>query len=335
MKDESFFKFKPAPVSGGYQDPDYWIWCGSVIKGDDGLYHMFASRWSHSLPFYTGYSYTSEIVRAVSEKPEGPYRFADHVLPVRGSEFWDGKVTHNPAIVPYGDGYALFYIGLTYESEPFSRDSNNELQVTEKCKNSVTTFEIGVATSRSIAGPWKRYDKSILPARDESHWDHSVCTNPSPCILPDGRIILLYRSYGAQIGYAEADNLLGPYRRLDKPVLNFDGRQAVEDTFLWWNGEEFELIAKDLTPEGTLAGEFHAGIHAASPDAKEWRLDKGKAYSRHVLWDDGREITQGCLERPWLLFENNRPAYLFAATADGPGGFNNADKSWNVAIPIE
>jgi hypothetical protein len=325
MKEKSFLNFKPAPRSGGYQDSEYWIWCGSVINGDDGLYHMFASRWSHSLPFYDGYSYTSEIVRAVSEKPEGPYKFAGEVLPDRGAEFWDGRVTHNPAIVPYKDGYALFYIGHTYEGEPFS----------ELCSQTRTTFEIGVATAKNLDGPWTRYDKPIIPVRDESHWDHSVCTNPSPCVMPDGRIILLYRSYGAQIGYAEADDLLGPYRRLDKPILNYDGKQAIEDTFLWWNGKEFELIAKDLTPGGILAGEFHAGIHATSPDAITWNIAPGKAYSRRVLWDDGKEIVQGSLERPWLLFENNKPAYLFAATADGPGGFRNAKKTWNISLPIQ
>ncbi|MGV2786981.1 glycosyl hydrolase family 43, partial [Clostridium perfringens] len=33
--------FDPAPVAGGFRMPGYWIWCGSVIKGEDGRYHMF------------------------------------------------------------------------------------------------------------------------------------------------------------------------------------------------------------------------------------------------------------------------------------------------------
>ena len=41
----------PAPVDGGYSDPDYWIWCGSVVQGEDGNYHMFASRWKKDLGF--------------------------------------------------------------------------------------------------------------------------------------------------------------------------------------------------------------------------------------------------------------------------------------------
>ncbi len=33
---------------------DYWIWCGSVIQGEDGLYYKFASRWPKYLPFSPG-----------------------------------------------------------------------------------------------------------------------------------------------------------------------------------------------------------------------------------------------------------------------------------------
>jgi hypothetical protein len=43
----------------------------------------------------------------------------------------------------------------------------------------------------------------------------------------------------------------------------------------------------------------------------------------------------GQLERPFLLFENGRPTHLFAATMDGPGGFNNATESFSFAIPLE
>ena len=29
----------PAPVDGGFRQDGYWVWCGTVVKGDDGLYH--------------------------------------------------------------------------------------------------------------------------------------------------------------------------------------------------------------------------------------------------------------------------------------------------------
>lgn len=33
--------------------------------------------------------------------------------------------------------------------------------------------------------------------------------------------------------------------------------------------------------------------------------------------------------------EPNIPTHLFAATADGPGGFRNADNTWNMVIPLD
>ena len=67
----------PAPVGGGYSDPDYWIWCGSVVQGEDGAYHMFASRWPKDLGFGANWLFNCEIVRASSKNPEAapiPFR---------------------------------------------------------------------------------------------------------------------------------------------------------------------------------------------------------------------------------------------------------------------
>ena len=56
-------------------------------------------------------------MRASADKPEGPYRFEEVLLPPRGTEFWDGRMTHNPTIHRWRDNYLLFYIGTTYKGE--------------------------------------------------------------------------------------------------------------------------------------------------------------------------------------------------------------------------
>jgi hypothetical protein len=104
----------PAPVNGGYRDTNYWIWCGSVTRGRDGKYHLFASRWPHALTFSPHWLSNSEVVHAVSDTPAGPYAFSDVALPPRGDEFWDGKMTHNPVVVSRDGRYYLFYTGTTY-----------------------------------------------------------------------------------------------------------------------------------------------------------------------------------------------------------------------------
>lgn len=80
-------KMLPAPVNGGFRMEGYWVWCGSVIKGEDGRYHLFASRWKKNQPMHPGWLFGSEIVRAVSDRPEGPYTFQEVVLTARGQQY--------------------------------------------------------------------------------------------------------------------------------------------------------------------------------------------------------------------------------------------------------
>lgn len=323
----------PAPVDGGFRMEGYWVWCGSVVRGDDALYHMFASRWPKRYPFFDGYRLYSEVVHAVSPTAAGPYTMVDVALPPRGEEHWDGRMTHNPTIHRYGDTYLLFYIGSTWSGPDVSPE---EIATSRKPAESYANIRIGLATSPSPAGPWVRRDAPILLPRP-GRWDGSIVTNPAPCVLGDGRILLLYRSNtpeGLRIGAAIADAPDAPFRRLaDEAVLRLEGGNAVEDPFVWWAGSRLEALAKDMT--GGVTGEVHAGVHLASTDGVSWApCTPAKAYSRRVVWSDGSVTVQGSLERPQLLIEEGRPTHFFAATADGPGGFRNAENTWNMAIPL-
>lgn len=324
-----------APRDGGFRMDGYWVWCGSVIQGPEGQYHMYAARWPKEYPFFDGYKVYSEIVRATSDTPEGPYAFQEVVLPARGSAFWDGQMTHNPTIHRYGDTYLLFYIGATY-TEPGPTAEELWEGTTAKPAESYANIRIGLATAPTPAGPWTRRDQPILEPRP-GMWDSTVVTNPAPCVLDAGRVLLLYRSntpHGLRIGAAFADGIDEPFSRIsDDPVLAFAGRCHVEDPFVWQAGDHLELIAKDMT--GGITGEVHAGVHATSLDGVHWQLaDPPKVYSRHITWDDGTTTVQGCVERPQLLFHDGAPTHLFAATADGPGGFRNASNTWNLVIPL-
>jgi hypothetical protein len=325
-------RIQPLPLDGGFQMEDYWVWCGSAIQGDDGLYHMFASRWSKKLPMFLGYILSSEIVRAVSEKPEGPYRFVEKILPASSPDAWDGRMAHNPTIHRCGDKFLLFYIGSTFSGQP---NTENAQELADLCYAGV---RIGVAVADSVCGPWKVLPEPILEPRP-GKWDGTVVTNPAPSVRADGSVLLYYRSNtldGLRIGVAAADFYEGPYRRLaDDPVLRFESGDYVEDPFVWWCGDHYEMLAKDM--KGGITGEVHAGAHFRSDDGIHWDpMNPAKAYSRDVTWADGRTQHLGSLERPQLLFNaEGEPIYLFAAAADGPGGFHNASRTWNVAIPLQ
>jgi len=137
----------PAPVGGGFQRDDSWIWCGSVVRGDDGLWHMFASMWTKSVAFTPNWLTNSRVVRATARQPEGPYTYVEDVLPPRGGSFWDGKMTHNPTVHRVGNTFLLFYTGTTYDA-PIPDASSPVIQ-----PNSPLRIQVPSAPERSaLAG---------------------------------------------------------------------------------------------------------------------------------------------------------------------------------------
>jgi hypothetical protein len=336
-QNEAFIdKLGPSVKNGGFRMENYWVWGASVIRGEDGKYHMFASRWPKKYPFFAGYIFYSEIVQAVADRPEGPFEFQEVVLKERGAEYWDGRMTHNPTIHKHGETYVLFYIGSTYSGQGPSPQDLAEPLSDEVARLKSTTYHqirIGAATSKSVLGPWKREDEPVLLPRP-GKWDDNVTTNPAPCVADDGSILLVYRSnargIGTRLGVAKSEALGKPFKRIRDSYLDLH----VEDPYIWWVDDHYEMIAKDQS--GTLTGEFHAGVHAVSADGAEWTLSQPpKAYSRTITWDDGTTGDQGSFERPQLLIENGEPVCLYCATADGPGGFVDIEQTWNVATPFK
>ena len=89
-----FHRLGKAIETPAFESEGYWSWGSSVVKGDDGKYHMFVSRFPQSLPFHPGWMVASEIVHAVSDVPQGPYQFSEVALPARGAQYWDVRSTH-------------------------------------------------------------------------------------------------------------------------------------------------------------------------------------------------------------------------------------------------
>lgn len=332
-------KLLPAPVNGGFRMEGYWVWCGSVIRGEDGKYHLFASRWPKSLPMHPGWIVASEIVRAVSDTPEGPYQFQEVVLPARGAEYWDGRSTHNPHITKHGDTYLLYYMGSTHPlADP---EPGGPLGLDDpRCIVGRANKRIGLATSRSVFGPWERKDTPILSTRP-GKFDSFLTSNPAPCVHEDGSVLLIYKArryegntHGKMtLGSARAEHYNGPYKVVSEHPVFPPEKFHLEDPFIWKTPAGYEMIAKDM--EGHVCGEKYGGIHAYSPDGLDWRLaEEPQAYSRRILWEDGQTRLMGNLERPFLLFQNGKPTHLFAATSNGTRGFYDATETWNMVIPI-
>ena len=320
---------------------DYWVWGSSVVKGDDGKYHMFASRWSKKKPFFTTWITDSEIVHAVADRADGTYVFSDVALGKRGSQFWDGQSAHNPKIFRHKGKYVLFYMGSTHPFEPFP--DGDDPDVTGKhCVVARSNKRVGVAVADSPYGPWQRFDCPILPTKPNTFYSF-LTSNPSPIIHEDGSVLLMFkaRAYNGDvhgrmtIGIAKADHYLGPYRVINsEPIFGPDKVGEIEDPSIWLDNDGYHLLAKDMG--SSICGEHHAGILCHSDNGLDWRLDEDPlAYSKKVQWRDGSEGVLGQMERPFPLVEDGVVTTLFFAAMDGPGGFNNGTRSWNQAVPLK
>ena len=337
----------PPTLNNGFSMDGYWVWCGSVVKGEDGRYHMFASRWRKTLPMHPGWLLESEVVRASCDTPDGVFEFEEVVLPARGAQFWDGRSTHNPHIIKYKGKYVLYYMGTTH---PFTDvKENEEVTTRDGCVICARANKrIGVAVSDSVSGPWERFDEPVLGTRPEC-FDNFLVSNPAPCVTPEGKILLIYkaRSYAKKpypeflhgkmlFGAAVAD---APWEKhipvSDKPLL--EGTEyEIEDPFVWYKDGCYHLIAKDM--RGNICGEKLSGIYAVSKDGTKWDFEIGRLfYSRNLVLENGEKTELGNMERPFILFDEGKPICAYFAVSDGKDGlgFANCTRTWNMPIKLK
>lgn len=332
----------PLPLNSGFKMEGYWVWDGSVVKGEDGNYHMYASRWPKTVPMHPGWLVRSEIVHAVSSTPYGPFTFSEVALPPRGPEYWDGCVTHNPHIKKIGDMYVLYYTGTRYildcPDEEVSLDHPSVIYARAQKR-------VGVAYSKSVYGPWERSDHPLLETRPGCA-DSYLTSNPVACVDKTGDIFMIYKGRA----YTEPDK--NPYRYGSMKLLFAKGKDAfslerpndnvvlghiqdeMEDPFVWYD-RGYHVMAKDMS--GAICGEKRAGFHAFSDNGREWTIDKEPFYSRKIMYEDGKECVMGNLERPFILFEEEKPICAYFAVSDGTDkeGFMGCKNTWTIAIPLK
>lgn len=329
-------RFAPAPVGGAFRMKDYIVWGGSVTKGDDGRFYMFASRWPKMVGMKNWVT-NSEVVLASADEAEGPYAFEKVVLPQRGAKYWDGMVTHNPTIHRHKGKYVLFYVGSTYAFDTPTETVSQEVygQVWNRKR-------VGVAVADLPRGPWKRMDAPIMQPRP-GKWDGAIISNPAPVIHEDGSVLLIYKSApvpyperlknrALHFGLATAPHYLGPYKRRndgEMVVIKGANNPRVEDPYVWRADGVYHMVAKIFSRD--LTGESGAGFYAWSEDGVEWSLpDMAKAYSRTVLFSDGKTRDQRKLERPQVLVQDGKPTHMFFATTNTDG-----KSIYNQVIPMQ
>lgn len=309
----SEFASRLRPLGRVLELEGWFVWCASPILGPDGRVHVFFSRWRAELGM-GGWISACEVVRAVADRPEGPYEVVETVLAPRGDDWFDATTCHNPHIQFIDGRWCLFYMG--------NRNKKTD------------TKRIGLAVADSPDGPWRRPDAPLLEAGPEGAWDDHCTTNPAFIKHLNGQYWLYYKSWNTaeyaaasgpirgnrKYGLAIADRLEGPYRRHPaNPVIDFSAcghNEQFEDAYIWHEDGRFRLIARDMgfyNHELGLYFESDDGIHWSRPTiayhAAAHYITEPPPPPHLKRW--------GRFERPQLLMNNGRPTHLFCAMQGG------------------
>lgn len=356
------------------QHPEDFIWGASVIRGDDGRYHMLYSTWDtgpDNEVFSNAWVLYSEIVYAVSDYPDHGFKPVATVLRGRlhdgDSLAWDAQAVHNPHIKRFNGKYYLYYIGNRDPGAVEEGIPGWALNKRNRCQQNQYTGVIEFKDFEDLlSGNFIRPDEPLLiprtrvrddlantlfpsPAGTQPLPDNLIIVNPSVVRRPaDGKYLLYFKGnmfdkgWRGVHGVAIGDTPQGPFVARDEFVFdirNEDGTIAsAEDPFVWYNSkhELFYAIIKDFS--GKITGAEPGLAVLSSQDGLEWRIpEKGTAALRkEIAFSNGDTIAVKNLERPQLLLDRkDNPLVLYAACSVEPVGSKRDGTTFNVHIPLQ
>lgn len=300
----------------------YYVWCGSVAKGADGMYYLYFSFWPKSGHFDNDWVIYSKIGYAVSDNPYGDFKYCGIALD-RGIG-WDSGAVHNPAVIKHKGKYYMYYMG-NYGNGEFWNHRNNQ--------------RIGVAVSDSPHGPWQRFDTPVIDV-NKNGFDSLMTSNPSVTIGYDGKFYMIYKGVtdngnypmgGAVVcGIAVADNPTGPFKKYDKPVMvNPEHDRSVEDAFIWYENGRFYSLAKDFQGYFTKAGKGSIALFN-SENGFDWKTDNNPLAFIPELYFENYYMPLYRMERPQIYIEDGKPVALLCACMPN----ESADETFSISIPI-
>jgi len=326
-RDNLFFKDRLQSISEEniLKTKGYYNWGASIIKGREGKYHLFYSRWKRDYSFY-GWLTHSEIAHAVSDNPAGPWKYTETVLRGRGKGHWDAITAHNPKIKYFDGKYYLYYCSTNLGGKDYT---NQELLETARTGYSHPNWKIlrpnqrtGVAVSNSLNGPWKRRDQPLIEPEGPIT---TITVNPAIGKGRDGRYYLIVKGdkpnekrFIRNQAMAISDSPTGPFEIQPKPVIDY---MDTEDVSMWYDQKREHFY-----------GVFHAHSFIgmiSSRDGINW--DKATEYAlmqKVVPRSDGSRLKPDRLERPFVYTENGEPKVLSLAV-------KKEDDSYTIFIPVE
>ncbi|WP_167615702.1 glycoside hydrolase family protein [Maribellus sediminis] len=326
--DELYFKdrlTKTLTEDNIFRSDEYYNWCSSIIKGDDGKYHLFYSRWPKEYGFLSWLTH-SEVAHAISDSPAGPWKYKETVMQSHGKGYWDAITVHNPKIKKFGDKYYLYYVSTNMGDQDYTEE---ELVETAKVGYSHPNWKkylrpnqrTGVAVASSLNGPWERMDQPLI---EPSGPIATLTVNPAITQGKDGKYYLIVKGdkpnetrFIRNQAIAVSDKPTGPFKMMDKPVIDY---LDTEDMSLWYDGKRDYYY-----------GVFHANSFigmVSSADGFNWKKATEYVLMYKILQTSDGLMKPDRLERPFVYVESNEPQVLSLAVKKG-------DDAYIVFIPVQ
>ncbi len=353
------------------QDPDHFVWGGSVVQAEDGRYHMFYAIFDagpDNPPFSDAWLLSSKIAHAVSDRPDRGFVFQKVLL--SGAfhngrpDAWDAQGVHNPHIQRFDGVYYLYYIGSRDPGPQPEGSPGAELRKRDRIQQ---VQKIGVIACDSIqdliSGDFVRPDTPLLtprtrvkegdvidpsPSGTQALPDNLIVVNPSVVFRPsDGKYLLYFKgnlydpTWRGVHGVAVGDSPIGPFRALDEYVFDVrmpDGRLAkAEDPYVWFHpgSGQFYAVFKDFSGRVTRSGPGLALM--TSPDGIQWVLAENPLFSPlELVFEDQTVVKVAHLERPQLLIDRHGiPQAFYAACSLEPVGRKTDGSTFNVQMRVK
>lgn len=301
----------PRDTTNGLEDAtlkDWCYWDGSIVKDDEGKYHMYASRWAQSNHHSLGWKEQSKGMHAVSDSWYGPFKDVGETWP-----YWMDGRGHNVIGLRMHDGrYAL----VGSEIIPGN-----------------------IWTSENPYGPFE-YEGQIqldyngfIPGTAHYNKAPNHMANVMVLLRPDGRYMIVPRQCSSLIS---EDGIMGPYKVMHGAAwANLEGlpQENMEDPTVWYSDGLYHIVVNYHGEDKSFHLTSRDGIH-------HWK-NRGIAMTKEsgiFKYKNGDVNEWSTVQRPTVYIEDDTVRAFNFSVIDvhkGSDGANDNHGSKIVVIPFD